>query len=48
MTLKQLFSTIYPKDFGIFVSAVDELVVACFAVACFRRLLLMLTASPSP
>ena len=28
MTLKQLFSTIYPTDFGIFVSAVDELVVA--------------------
>ena len=25
MTLKQLFSTIYPTDFGIFVSAVDEL-----------------------
>ena len=26
--LKQLFSTIYPTDFGIFVSAADELVVA--------------------
>ena len=30
MSLKQLFSTIYPTDFGIFVSAVDELVVFCY------------------
>ena len=36
MTLKQLFSTIYPTDFGIFVSAVDELVVSLFCYRLFQ------------